>query len=219
MIRAVSVTDVETATAGVLERLAALPDDVAAEPSRLPGWTVGHVLTHVARNADAFVRVAADRRAGRDGVMYPHGEAGRGADIDAGSTRPLSAIAADVEAAGAAFADAWRSPVPDGPCVSWVGLPTFPAAEIPLRRLREVEVHATDTGLDAFGHRAWTDAYVEADLPVQWAQVHRRTDDAGAVHPDAHDPRDLLAWLLDRHTAPGLPPLLEWGAPATWKPA
>ncbi|MEV0474381.1 maleylpyruvate isomerase N-terminal domain-containing protein, partial [Streptomyces prunicolor] len=26
-----------------------------AEPSRLPGWSRGHVLAHLARNADALV--------------------------------------------------------------------------------------------------------------------------------------------------------------------
>ena len=39
--------------------------DVAA-PSRLPDWTVGHVLTHLARNADSIVRVLAGQRARRD---------------------------------------------------------------------------------------------------------------------------------------------------------
>ncbi|WP_048821321.1 maleylpyruvate isomerase N-terminal domain-containing protein, partial [Streptomyces ipomoeae] len=32
----------------------ALPADAVAEPSALPGWTRGHLLTHLARNADAL---------------------------------------------------------------------------------------------------------------------------------------------------------------------
>jgi Mycothiol maleylpyruvate isomerase N-terminal domain len=31
-------------------------DEIARRPSRLPGWTVGHVVTHLARNADGHVR-------------------------------------------------------------------------------------------------------------------------------------------------------------------
>ena len=33
-----------------------LPDAVVRQPSLLPDWTVGHVLTHLARNAEAMVR-------------------------------------------------------------------------------------------------------------------------------------------------------------------
>ena len=36
----------------------------APAPSRLPGWTVGHVLTHLARNADSMVRVLGAAEAG-----------------------------------------------------------------------------------------------------------------------------------------------------------
>lgn len=37
----------------LLLRVAGLDDGAMRAPSRLPGWTVGHVLTHLARNADA----------------------------------------------------------------------------------------------------------------------------------------------------------------------
>lgn len=213
----VSVTDVEAATAGVLARLADRTDADARAASRLPGWTVGHVLTHIARNADAFVRVADDRRAGRVGTMYPDGAAGRNADIEAGSTRPMADLLADLAEAGARFAAAWSGPVPDGPCRSWEGIPEFPADEIPLRRLREVEVHAIDTGLDGLTHEDWTDAYVRADLARQWRDVERRTTEA--VDRAGVSDRDLLAWLLDRKAIDALPPLLPWGAPETWRRA
>src|SRR5258708_2431063 len=38
-------------------RLVGLTDDEARRPSLLPGWTVGHVLTHIARNADGLARM------------------------------------------------------------------------------------------------------------------------------------------------------------------
>jgi maleylpyruvate isomerase len=34
--------------------LETLTDQQAREPSRLPGWSRGHVVTHLARNADAL---------------------------------------------------------------------------------------------------------------------------------------------------------------------
>src|SRR5262245_7826701 len=37
-------------------RLSAGALDVS-QPGRLPGWSIGHVLTHLARNADSMVRV------------------------------------------------------------------------------------------------------------------------------------------------------------------
>lgn len=230
-----SIADIEAATADLLHRLEDRTDADARRPSRLPGWTVGHVLTHVARNADAFVRVAADRHAGRPGTMYPDGAEGRNADIEGGAGRPMAELVADLREASAAFAAAWRDPVPDGPCRSWAAIAPFDAAEVPLRRLREVEVHGVDTGLPGVDHRAWTDAYVEADLPFQWAQVVRRTEEPLHVVDElarlwstgspSHiterrvDRRDLLAWLLDRRAIEGLPTLLPWGAPDTWRPA
>jgi maleylpyruvate isomerase len=33
-----------------------ITDEQVRSPSRLPGWTIGHVLTHVARNADGHAR-------------------------------------------------------------------------------------------------------------------------------------------------------------------
>jgi len=36
--------------------IAGLSDADVRRPSALPDWTVGHVLTHVARNADSHVR-------------------------------------------------------------------------------------------------------------------------------------------------------------------
>ena len=43
------------AQATLLDALAGLADDAARRPSLLPDWTVGHVLTHIARNADSVV--------------------------------------------------------------------------------------------------------------------------------------------------------------------
>jgi maleylpyruvate isomerase len=44
-----------------------IDDTTAWQPSRLPGWTVGHVVTHLARNADGHVRRL-------DGAGWPHAD-------------------------------------------------------------------------------------------------------------------------------------------------
>lgn len=42
------------ATSRLLVTTAAVTESQVAEPSLLPGWTRGHALTHVARNADGL---------------------------------------------------------------------------------------------------------------------------------------------------------------------
>jgi hypothetical protein len=47
------------ATAGLLADLDGLGEAEARGASRLPGWTRGHVLTHLARNAEGSTRLLA----------------------------------------------------------------------------------------------------------------------------------------------------------------
>ena len=42
--------------------IAGLADDDVRAPSLLPGWSVGHVLNHIARNADSVLRRLHRRR-------------------------------------------------------------------------------------------------------------------------------------------------------------
>ncbi|KIX77423.1 mycothiol maleylpyruvate isomerase, partial [Streptomyces sp. MBRL 601] len=80
------LTRLDEATARLLTVAGTLDDAALAEPSRLPGWTRGHVLSHLARNADALLNVMAGR------PMYASAEA-RDADIEAGATLPSEALA------------------------------------------------------------------------------------------------------------------------------
>ena len=73
------------------------------DPSLLPGWTRGHVLTHIARNADGMVNLLRWARTGTKIPMYASAES-RSADIEAGSGRPAASLAADVRESAAAFA-------------------------------------------------------------------------------------------------------------------
>src|SRR5690349_6033119 len=80
----------------LFERIEGLQDDDLRQPSGLPGWSVGHVLAHLARNADSVVRRLDG--AARDEVVdqYPGGAAGRAAEIDAGAGRAAAELVADV---------------------------------------------------------------------------------------------------------------------------
>lgn len=49
----------------------ALTEEQARESSGLPGWSRGHVVTHMSRNADALGRFVAGVHSGESGEMYP----------------------------------------------------------------------------------------------------------------------------------------------------
>ena len=77
-----SLDRVAAATDRVLVTATALSDDQAREPSLLPGWSRGHVLTHIARNADGLGNLLRWARTGTETPMYTSAES-RSADIDA----------------------------------------------------------------------------------------------------------------------------------------
>ncbi|MDG4788579.1 maleylpyruvate isomerase family mycothiol-dependent enzyme [Micromonospora sp. WMMD1102] len=150
--------EVDRATERLLRTVDRLDDAATGEPSLLPGWTRGHVLSHLARSADSLVNLLTSARTGEDVPQYPS-PAARNADIAAGSARPVGTQLADLrdsarrfaEAAGELPAPAWAAQVR-----SIRGL--RPAATLVWARLREVEVHHVD--LDA-GYRTadWPDAF------------------------------------------------------------
>jgi maleylpyruvate isomerase len=185
----------------LLATVAELDDEVARRPSRLPGWTVGHVLTHVARNADGHRRRVEGALRGEDLVRYPDGMDGRNADIEAGAGRPAGELAADVAESARLLEEAWdRAEAAGWPNGQFLGADTFPVTGTPLRRLREVEVHHVDLGL-GYEPADWPGEYVDWELPRLLARLPERLDAAGA--------RRVLAWLTGRGPAPAdleLPP-------------
>jgi maleylpyruvate isomerase len=189
------------ASARLLATLAGLDDATARRPSRLPDWTVGHVVTHLARNADSHVRMLEGAVAGMVADQYERGLAGRAADIAAGAGRPAPELIADL---GQAIddLDAMWGRVPPEVWATGHGRmgngELCPCSEMPFRRWREVEIHRVDLGLGPWP-ADWPDAYVELELPKALAQL-----------PDRLSPADravLLAWLVGRTDAPPrLPP-------------
>ena len=76
----------EAAVDRLLESASGLSDEQVREPSLLPDWTKGHVLTHVARNADGLRNLLIWAQTGVETPMYPSAE-DRAADIEAGASR------------------------------------------------------------------------------------------------------------------------------------
>ncbi len=77
---------------GLMVRLA---DEAFVAPSALPGWSRAHVLSHVARNADALGKLVETALTGEVVPMYASPEA-RDGDIEAGAGRDLEAQRLDV---------------------------------------------------------------------------------------------------------------------------
>ena len=135
-------------TEHVFTLVAKLSDAELAEPSALPEWSRAHVVAHLARNAEALMRLVTWARTGVETPMYPSRDA-RAADIAASAAHPperlraeLSATAAELDAALVALTPAqWQAEVR-----SALGRP-LPAAQVPWMRIREVWLHAVD--LDA----------------------------------------------------------------------
>ena len=80
------LASVGAATGRLLATTAALADPEVREPSLLPGWTRGHVLSHIARNADGLINLLRWAHTGTQIPMYASQQA-RDADIEAGAGR------------------------------------------------------------------------------------------------------------------------------------
>jgi maleylpyruvate isomerase len=203
---------VRQAEARLAETVARIDDATMDRPSRLPGWTVAHLLTHLARNADSHVRRT---RASIDGVVvdqYPGGMDERAAQIEAGVGRSAAEVRTDVEMSSARLIGAWS----DVPAHAWANSTrdasgcTRRLDELPDRRWLEVEVHLVDLGCGPT-HSDWSGAFVAARLPEMRAEAAARlVDGAELPAPGSVDPRDELAWLFGRLERADLPVLGPW---------
>lgn len=142
---------VREATDRLLTAVAKLDNASLAEESRLPGWSRGHVLAHLARNADALVEVFEGR------PMYESATS-RESDIERDAGRPLLEQLEDVRNSG----DRWQA-VADRPqdwtrTVELRNGVTDTAARVPFRRLIEVELHHVDLDI----------GYELSDLPEEF---------------------------------------------------
>jgi maleylpyruvate isomerase len=130
----------------VLHEVVNAMDDAAIHgPSRLAGWTRGHVVSHLARNADGLVNLLSWARTGIEHPMYAS-MVDREADIEEGAHRLARVQQEDLLAAHQRFlaaadsltVDDWSAQVTDRR--GWA----LVASLLPWVRLTEIVVHAVD---------------------------------------------------------------------------
>ena len=197
MIRGMSTTEQQLAalrasTADLLTGIEAeqWSDADMRAPSLLPNWTRGHVLTHIARNADGITATLAGALRGEIVLRYPGGPAGRAADIEDGAGRSAVELVDDVRESAAridrlfgavADADGWDLPSDTRPARAWVKA-----------RWKEVEIHRVDLA-GAYTAADWPAEFVDYLLPRMAGEVGTRLDTAVRVKvdPDGSTTTDL----------------------------
>jgi maleylpyruvate isomerase len=186
-----------------------LSDTTVGQPSLLPGWTVGHVLNHLSRNAESHLRLINGALAGVGVDRYPGGHAERDALISDGAARSAEVLLADVRRTAGELEAAWAQMTPSswqvvGRCIDT----DEPAHTSPWNRWREVEIHHADLGLASFGPKDWSREFLRRELhlaEMSWRASHTlglTQLPAAALKLPAHD---RLAWLLGRLDVDGLP--------------
>jgi maleylpyruvate isomerase len=131
----------------LLAKEADLGDDALSVPSALPGWTRGHLLAHVAANADGLGNLIHWAATGEPTPMYSSPEE-RAAGIERGPRLPGRDLQAWLDRSASALEDAmtrlsdeqWQA------SVTTAQGRTVPASEVPWMRAREACVHAVDLG-------------------------------------------------------------------------
>ena len=134
---------------GLLMRTAEAQDDESIRAASLcEGWTRGHVLSHLARNADGLGNLVSWAVTGTPVAMYESAQA-READIAAGSTRGAQEIIADLSESAARFASAATglAGAPEHAEVEMRAGRRVLGGQLPTLRLLEVVFHHVD--LDA----------------------------------------------------------------------
>ncbi|WP_030593672.1 maleylpyruvate isomerase family mycothiol-dependent enzyme [Streptomyces anulatus] len=142
---------VRGATERLLDAAGELDNASVAEASRLPGWSRGHVLAHLSRNADALGNVL------RGLPMYASSET-RDADIADGAPRPAAEQLTDLRESADGFLAVAAEPADWSRTVTLRNGVTDSAARVPFRRWVELELHHVDLDI----------GYELEDLPAEF---------------------------------------------------
>ena len=139
---------VTTTTQRLLGETISLSDEEWRAPSWLPRWSRGHVGTHVARQADALVRLTGWARTGERQDMYASMQQ-REDDIDAGAGRSGLELQIDLDTSAERLTEAFEALDETeawGAVVELRGGLAVPARLLPLARITEVVLHHVDLG-------------------------------------------------------------------------
>lgn len=135
-------------TSRLVQTAATFDDESIRAASRCQGWTRAHVLSHIARNADALRNLVGWAVTGTPVPMYASPEV-READILAGSSHSAREILADLEDSAARFASSapGLAGPPEHTEVEMRAGRRVLGGQLPTLRLMEVVFHHVD--LDA----------------------------------------------------------------------
>ncbi|MCX4726734.1 maleylpyruvate isomerase family mycothiol-dependent enzyme [Streptomyces sp. NBC_01306] len=136
---------IDAATEHLLQTASRFAESDVRAPSLLPNWSRGHVLTHLARNADGGHRLLMWARTGVETSEYPSLTA-RDEEIENGAGRSADALVADLRDSAAQFAAQYRRMTTEAwnRKVRWTRGQELPAARAADSRLCEVLVHHVD---------------------------------------------------------------------------
>jgi maleylpyruvate isomerase len=156
--------ELDAATQRLIDETRILTGPDLRAPSLLPGWSRAHVLAHLARGADAMRSLLIGARSGQDRPAYASPVA-RAADIDRSAAAGAQELVEDLADSAMALrtfmrqlpAEAWRYQV------QVLGGSRFPARQLLIRRLAEVELHHCDLGI-GYGHDQWSAACAAMEL-------------------------------------------------------
>jgi len=200
--------------------------------SSLPGWSWGHLLTHLARNADALGNLLSWARTGVETPMY-RSKQQRDDDINVGATRPGGVLLSDVADSAARLWSAAELLAPsdwDSDVVTAQGR-TIPAAQVPWLRLREVAIHHVDLGASfedlprELAAALLDDVMTSLRTKPGWPSLRIEPTDGGHAATIGDGPTaqvkgtgaQLLGWLTGRcegseliRSSDALPPLPAW---------
>ncbi len=209
---AAAIASIERTHDRLRSTLDGLTDEAVRAPSRLPDWTRGHVLAHLAGFGEAAERQVLRALAGQEaGEFYDGGRPGRDAAIEEGA----GASAAEHVARLSAVVDRMEGLL-DLLDTEHLSLPTaygdgLPVAALVLAWWREFSIHLTDLDLGTT-HTMWSPelrehlvTFLAPRVPtgVQLALEPTDVDEQRrlgqgsliALHGAAND---LVAWLAGR---------------------
>lgn len=205
------------ATHRLLGDTIAVSDEDWRGPSLLPGWTRGHVASHVARQADALLRLVEWARTGERQSMYASDEQ-RSSEIEAGADRSGLDLQIDLDTSAERLGEGFEALDAAGgwdAVVELRGGRQAPARILPLARLGEVVLHHADLGI-GYGvdnvdptTAGWLLEYCAFRLAgrADFPSLELRADDGSVtrVGPSADPPTvvagsaaHLLGWLTGR---------------------
>jgi maleylpyruvate isomerase len=225
---------VRRASAVVFDAVDELDDAALLRPTGLTGWSRGHVVSHLARNADGLVNLLHWARTGIESPMYTS-PADRDAAIEEGANRLARVQQEDLRAADERFFMAteimseadWATEVVNGQGK------TIGVSLVPWMRLTEMLVHLVDLDVgrgfedivDLAGEQ--TELLIDyvatryderpgvpsvrlaVDLPSGTEGTWLLGDD-GEPHEVRTAAAPVLAWLTGRSTEEVLPSLPTW---------